>query len=195
MTSGIRVAPREIVDASYRALRVSGSDSGAAAMVARSTAFSVVQFGVGVEGLVGRLDRGEPHPLGVLALAPLGAAGRSAGPNGATPELHTNLENLPSVSDLVDAAFSLGEQGVIVSLVCDDGSVLDPHGWLSAVAADRVVAEAAGRPGRLDDGARSRVERRRRRAMTAGVSVDSTAWSTLLGMAEPYLVPESILDG
>ncbi len=188
MTGRVLVAPREIVDVVYRASRVAGADSGVASMLGRSACFAVGQLGSDLSHVVVALEKGQPPPLG---FAPVAQA--ESGAFGVDGSLAVDDEQY-SVADLAYAAFSACTRGCVLSMVCGDGVVHEPHSWLSTGRSALLIEELRAEQREMDGGLVARVTARHAEALSRGLSIPESTWRALVGHATRYLVSERLID-
>lgn len=188
-----RVAPREIRDVAYRALRVAGATSGEASLAARAVLEAELSD-TSPDGLAMLLQelgtvcsarvpaQFLPGPVPVLQ-DPAGRGLFFAVPAGvehllAHPEVTSVL--LPAVllrpGAHAVAAVTAGERAGEIELRSQSATATGPAGVLVHLAA----ARSSSGP---EPGTRSQAE-------TTGVLVDAAQWTLAEAAASPYLVPE-----
>jgi hypothetical protein len=212
-TQRLRVAPREIHDVAYRALRVAGASAGEAQLAARAVARAEVDRADGLALLLGELPmisrrhvagRLRPGPVRVLddparrglfyTVPAAVEAALAAGP--ARPILIPGAEWQPAVDSLVAVSAQWAPFSVRVLQLdsCQRPLAGDPRTLddLTALPSDLpegllVNASPIGE-GRHDDVLAA--AKRWADAVRAGVFVEGRSWNAAESAAREFLVPE-----
>ena len=214
VTRHIRVAPREIHDVAYRALRVAGASAGEAQLAAEAVVRAEIDRADGLAVLLDELPRVSPRRVGgrlrpgpvailddpaergVFYTVPAAVdAVLAAGPG--RPVLVPGAEWRPAVDSLVAVCTRWAPGRVrVVQLdvhqrpVAGDIRTIDDFASAppSALPVGLLFCATTGEPGQEAE-ARSE-ERRWVDAVHAGVFVGRGAWEAAESVARQYLVPE-----
>lgn len=188
MSISVLVAPREIVDVVYRASRVTGLDSGIASIIGRSACFACGQLGSQLDNIADALtSRSSPR----LGFAPVALTEVEVIRSGSAD---LEVDGTFTVADLAYSAIRACRRGTSISMMCTDGVVHTPHDWLCVGRAPLEIVRLLGERTKVDAGLSGRVTARHALALREGISIWSTNWQVVNGLASEYLVEEAIID-
>lgn len=182
MTDTLIVAPREIRDYAYRAIRLTGADHGVAHEIARAAVFAHIQLDSHLVNVVEALERGETPVFGMPYVV---AAELNGG---------SELSDGVVVADLALFAWEACERHHQIHLTCGDGEERSPSEWLTVGRGELGVSSMRAVDAVPGEQVDAWVKRRSADASANGVSLVLFAWSTLRDLAAGYLVPEREID-
>lgn len=182
----VAVAPRELHDYCYRAIRTGGVHAGKAETLAAASVFSVTHLGQPIDRLLTILEAGNVPLLGLPYVL---RAAQSLEP-----------VDVPSGSVIADFAYfavrGSGEQ-VTLAAVNVDGTTVPAAEWFASRSPVQLVSQLVTVPNEtaIDRGTlQARLDEQTEAVQRSGVDLHDADWDRLDVLAQRYLISERAID-